>query len=148
MGCSIAQCAAGSLVCSGVCCRIGSGVAVHAAALARIAIDRILAHREGRLDAHTVLNVNIPRTETDDAPMPPIRVVEMNTAPSVDAYERRESPAGHVYYWLGGTGMEFTHTAPDTDVEALGERCVTVTPLTYVMTDHARLQTWKELAQG
>ena len=116
-----------------------------AAALARNVIDRILAHREGGLDAHAVLNVNIPYTETDDAPMPPVRVVEMNTAPGIDAYERRESPAGHVYYWLGGTGMEFTHTAPDTDVEALGERCVTVTPLTYVVTDHARLQTWKEL---
>ena len=80
--------------------------------------------------------------------MPRIGVVEMNTAPSVDAYARRESPAGPVYCWLGGTSMEFTHTAPYTDVEALGERCVTVTPLTYVMTDHARLQTWKELAQG
>jgi hypothetical protein len=29
-------------------------------------------------------------------------------------------------------------------VEALFERCVTVTPLTYVLTDHARLQSWKE----
>ncbi len=115
-----------------------------AAAIARTVIDRILAHRDGGLDTHTVLNVNIPRTETDDAPMPPIRVAEMNIAPGIDAYERRESPAGQVYYWLTGTGMEFTHTAPDTDVEALGERCVTVTPLTYVMTDHARLQTWKE----
>lgn len=115
-----------------------------AAAIARSVIDRILAHRDGGLDAHAVINVNIPRTETDNAPMPPIRVVEMNTAPGIDAYERRESPAGQVYYWLAGTGMEFTHTAPDTDVEALAERCVTVTPLTYVLTDHARLQTWKE----
>lgn len=118
-----------------------------AAAIARTVVDRILAARQ--LDSHTVLNVNVPRTESADAPMPPVRVVEMNTAPGVDAYERRQSPAGQVYYWMVGTGMEFTHTAPDTDVEALGERCVTVTPLTYVLTDHARLQTWKEeLTQG
>jgi len=44
--------------------------------------------------------------------------------------------------------MEFTHTAPDTDVEALSEHCVTVTPLTYVLTDHARLQTWKQRLEG
>ena len=76
--------------------------------------------------------------------MPPLRVVEMNAAPGTDGYERRASPAGQEYYWPSGTGMEFTHTAPDTDVEALFEHCATVTPLTYVLTDHARLQTWKE----
>ena len=115
-----------------------------AAEIAREVIDRILASDEGGLDAHDVINVNIPRIERDDAPMPDIRVAEMNTAPQVDAYERRESPQGHVYYWPAGTGLDFTHTAPDTDVEALLERYITVTPLTYVLTDHARLQTWKE----
>ncbi len=115
-----------------------------AAAIARTIIDRIIETADSGLDAHTVLNVNIPRIESDDAPMPPVRVVAMNTAPGTDAYERRESPAGQVYYWLTGTGMDFTHTAPDTDVEAVLEGCVTVTPLTYVLTDHARLQTWKE----
>jgi 5'-nucleotidase len=114
-----------------------------AARIARTVIDRILA-TEGGLEAHTVINVNIPRTESDDAPLPPIRVVEMNAAPGTDGYERRVNPFGQTYYWASGSGMEFTHTAPDTDVEALSERCVTVTPLTYVLTDHARLQTWKE----
>ena len=114
-----------------------------AAAIARIVIDRILESADSGLDAHTVLNINIPPTESDDAPMPPVRVVEMNTAPGTDAYERRVSPAGQVYYWLTGR-MEFTHTAPDTDVEAVQEGCVTVTPLTYILTDHVRLQTWKE----
>lgn len=115
-----------------------------AAEIARVVIDRILASEERGLDAHTVINVNIPFVESGDMPMPGIRVMEMNTAPQVDAYERRVSPQGNVYYWPSGTGMEFTHTAPDTDVEALYQRYVTVTPLTYVLTDHARLQTWKE----
>ncbi len=114
-----------------------------AAQIARTIIDRIL-DSEGGLKAHEVLNINIPRTETDDGPMPPVRVVEMNAAPGTDSHERRESPFGQVYYWAVGSAMEFTHTAPDTDVEALFERCVTVTPLTYVLTDHAQLQTWKE----
>ncbi len=115
-----------------------------AAEIARGVIDRILASEEGVLDSHTVINVNIPCTERDDQPMPPIRVVEMNASPGTDRHERRVSPGGQVYYWACGAFMEFTHTAPDTDVEALLERCVTVTPLTYVLTDHARLQTWKE----
>lgn len=112
-----------------------------AAQIARSVIDRVLEHK---LDTHGVVNINVPRTESDDAPIPPIRVVEMNLAPGTEGYERRVSPAGQVYYWVATDGMEFTHTAPDTDVEALLERCVTVTPLTYVLTDHARLQTWTE----
>jgi 5'-nucleotidase len=119
-----------------------------AAEIARIVIDRILTSNDGGIEAHTVINVNIPRTESADAPVPPIRVVEMNAAPGTDSHERRVNPFGHVYYWASGSGMEFTHTAPDTDVEALSERCVTVTPLTYVLTDHARLQTWKERLEG
>lgn len=119
-----------------------------AAEIARNVIDRILDQGEGGLDSHTVINVNIPRTESDDAPVPRIRVVEMNAAPGTDSHERRVSPFGQTYYWARGEPMEFTHTAPDTDVEALFERCVTVTPLTYVLTDHARLQTWKERLEG
>jgi 5'-nucleotidase len=112
-----------------------------AAQIARTAIDRVLEHD---VDPHGVININVPRTESDDAPMPPIRVVEMNVAPGVDAYDRRESPGGQLYYWSSGNGMEFTHTAPESDVEALLERHVTVTPLTYAVTDHARLQSWKD----
>ncbi len=115
-----------------------------AAEIARAVIDRILESTDGVLDPHTVLNVNIPSIESDDEPMPPVRVVEMNAAPGTDTHERRVSPLGRLYYWATGSPLEFTHTAPDTDVEALFERCVTVTPLTYVLTDHARLQSWKE----
>jgi 5'-nucleotidase len=115
-----------------------------AAEIARTVIDRILASAEQGLEARSVINVNIPCTESPDAPMPRTRVVEMNAAPGKDGYERRVNPFGQTYYWASGSGMEFTHTAPDTDVEALSERCITVTPLTYVLTDHARLLTWKE----
>ena len=112
-----------------------------AAEIARQAIDRVLEHD---LDRHSVININIPRTETPDAPMPEMKVVVMNQAAGTDSYERRESPAGRVYYWPTSGGMDFTHTAPESDVEALLERCITVTPLTYDVTDHARLRTWAE----
>jgi len=112
-----------------------------AAQIARAAIDRIL---EFPLDPHTVLNVNIPRTESNDAPVPEMRVVAMNTAPGSDAYERRVSPGGQVYYWSSGKGMDFVHTSPESDVEALFERYITVTPLTYALTDQQRMRTWAE----
>ncbi len=112
-----------------------------AAAIARTVIDRIL---EQPLEPHTVVNVNIPRTESPDAPMPEIRVVDMNIGPWRDAYEKRTSPDGRVYYWAAGGGLQFTHTTPGSDVDALFERCVTITPLTYDLTDHARMTSWRE----
>ncbi len=42
------------------------------------------------------------------------KMIEWHYTDPVDAYERRESPQGHVYYWPAGTGLDFTHTAPDT----------------------------------
>ena len=111
-----------------------------AAQIARAAIDRILEHP---LDAHRVMNVNVPRTESPDAPMPPIRVVKMNVAAGIDGYERRTTPDGRTYYWPDGNGMEFFHTAEGSDVEALMERAVTVTPLWYDLSEHETLASWR-----
>lgn len=116
-----------------------------AAEIARSAINRVVAYP---LDRHTVVNINVPRTESVDAPMPRIRVMEMNSAPGTDRYMRRESPFGQVYYWTVGNSMRFTHTALESDVQALRDGNVTITPLSYAMTDYARLQTWKERLEG
>lgn len=112
-----------------------------AAEIARIAIDRVLQHA---IDPHTVMNINVPRIERDDAPMPPLRVVAMNTAAGIDGFERRVGPAGQVYYWPCGNGMEFAHTREGSDVEALFDRAVSITPLSYDLTDHERLSVWRE----
>lgn len=111
-----------------------------AAEIARHGIDRVLTWP---LDAHRVMNLNVPRTECAAAPVPPIRVVGMNVSAGIDGYERRTAPGGQVYYWPSGNGMEFFHTAQDTDVEALAERSMTITPLYYDLTDRAALATWK-----
>lgn len=115
-----------------------------AAQIARAAIDRVLQHP---LDAHRVININVPVTERADAPVPPIRVVRMNVAAGIDGYERRVAPDGRPYYWPNGNGMEFFHTAEDTDVEALSQRCITVTPLFYDLTD-ASLAAWHARLDG
>ena len=112
-----------------------------AAEIARHVIDQVIHHP---LDPHGIVNINIPRTEQPDAPIPPIHVTEMNLAPGLDQYERRESPSGDAYYWMTNNGMEFTHTRAETDVEALAHRAVSVTPLSYILTDTPRINTWKE----
>jgi 5'-nucleotidase len=109
-----------------------------AAWIARQAIDRVLAAR--LLDAHRVININVPCTERPDAPMPEICVVPMNTAAGVDGYERRTAPDGRTYYWPAGNGMEFVHTAEGSDVERLYGGAVTITPLFYDLSDRTLLE--------
>ncbi len=73
----------------------------------------------------------------------PIRVCPMNTHGHNDSYERRVSPSGHTYFWATGTGLDFRGADPGTDVEAIFERTITVTPLKYDLTDHESLGSWR-----
>jgi 5'-nucleotidase len=113
-----------------------------AAQIARVAIDRVIAANV--LDAHRVININVPCIEREDAPMPAMHVVPMNTAAGVDGYERRTAPDGRTYYWPAGNGMEFVHTTEGSDVELLYGGAVTITPLFYDRSDRellARMRT-------
>ena len=108
---------------------------------ARTAIDKILEHE---INPHEVVNLNIPICESEDMQLPKIKVVNMNTAGDLGTYDKRTSPDGRTYYWAAGSGMEFAHTTEGSDVEVLKEGKMTVTPLSFDLTDESRLGYWKE----
>ena len=107
----------------------------------RETIERLLS--SGLPDAHEIISINIPTPERD-GPCPPIRVCPMNTHGLVDAYERRVSPGGDVYYWAAGHGLDFHATDGGTDVAELMGGCITVTPLRYDLTRHEAMAKWRE----
>jgi 5'-nucleotidase len=109
-----------------------------AATHARAAIDRIVA---GPLRAHSVLNVNIPILD-DGAQPEGVRVVPISTSPLFDRYEESENPAGDRQY-EALAGMQFRHTPPDSDVDAVFNRWITITPLHFDLTEHERLAAWR-----
>jgi 5'-nucleotidase len=76
--------------------------------------------------------------------MPEIKVVDMNAAGDLGFYDKRIAPDGRTYYWAAGDGMAFSHTSKGSDVEALKQGFVTVTPLNYVLTDTSRMGLWSE----
>jgi 5'-nucleotidase len=104
-----------------------------AAELARRVIEQILARQPAR---GTLFNVNIPSLEK--GPVRGIRVVPQNVAPYVETYDRRVDPRGRIYFWTK-PGFCCPEPHPDTDVTALNESYVTVTPLQFDLTQHARL---------
>ena len=70
----------------------------------------------------TLLSVNIPATAIKG-----IKVVPHSQKNGTNAYERRESPRGEVYYWNLWT--EPIDSDPETDVGAITAGYVAVTPL-------------------
>ena len=116
-----------------------------AAKHAASAISRVLEH--GPLARHACININIPRTEfenDDRAITPPLVVCPMNVHGLVDKYERRTTPTGNPYYWAAGDGLDFREADAGSDVERLLNGCITVTPLSYDMTDGSALREWEE----
>jgi 5'-nucleotidase len=102
--------------------------------LARRVIEQILAHRPA---GGTLFNVNIPSPER--GPVRGIRALPQNVAPYVETFDRRTDPRGRVYFW---SNPEFhcPEPHPDTDVTALAEGYVTVTPLQFDLTHAAQLE--------
>ncbi len=105
-----------------------------AADLARRVIEQILTHP---LAGGTLFNVNIPSLEK--GPIRGIRVVPQNVAPYVETYDRRIDPRGRVYFW-SGPDFRCPEPHPDTDVTALAEGFITVTPLQFNLTHAALLE--------
>ncbi len=106
----------------------------YGANLSRQVIEQILARNPA---AGSLFNVNIPDLER--GPIRGVVVRPQNVAAYEEVFDRRTDPRGRLYFW---TSPEFTCPAPlpDTDVTALAESYITVTPLQFNLTDQARLQ--------
>lgn len=109
-----------------------------AAALARQTIEHILA---AGLEPGQVATVNIPSLKPDESPAG-TRIVRQCTRGWTDTYERRQDPRGRDYFW-NSTVFKLGPTEDDTDVAALRERYITITPLQFDLTDRDLLEKWK-----
>ena len=109
-----------------------------AAVYARQVIEQILANRP---DKGTLFNVNIPSLEK--GPVKGVRVVPQNISPYVEKYDRRTDPRGRTYFWSGSV-LSCPEPHPDSDVTALDESFITVTPLQFDLTAATMLETMKK----
>jgi len=88
--------------------------------------------------AGTCLNVNIPAL---DAGWPKgVRVCPQSVVQASDKYRKQQDPRGHAIYWLDGALPEQT-SHPNTDIEAVLDGYVSITPLRFDVTDRALLPT-------
>jgi 5'-nucleotidase len=111
-----------------------------AARYARQVIEQILANKPS---AGSLFNVNIPVLE--NGPIKGVKVMPQNVSPYTEKYDRRVNPRGRTYFWTG-PDFKCPEPGPDTDVTALSDQYITVTPLQFDLTDHVKLKTmqaWK-----
>jgi 5'-nucleotidase len=106
----------------------------HAAELCLQTIRSILA---AGINPGEVLSVNVPALKSGQAPAG-TKVCRQCTAPWDDQYEKRLDPRGGAYYWNTAV-FSLKSKDADTDVAALRDKFITVTPLQFDMTHHPSL---------
>lgn len=99
------------------------------AAAFALVIARIL--QDHRLPEKVLLNVNFPAM--GEEPVRGVRVTHLGERKYRDIFEPRRDPRGQTYYWLAGEVVE-VEEEPETDVTAIRDNFISVTPIHYDMT--------------
>lgn len=98
---------------------------------ARRLAERVL---EVGLPRGVLLNVNVPEGSVDD--VTELRSTRQARARWIEEFEERFDPTGRPYYWLGGR-FESLDDGEDTDLAAIADGAVSVSPLHYDLTAYA-----------
>lgn len=110
-----------------------------AAQYARKVVERV--SREP-IPAHTLLNINVPNLAAQE--IKGIAVTRLGVRQYENVFEQRQDPRGRHYYWMGGK-VAHTENAPDSDIVAVQQGYVSITPIQLDLTDESlrqQLQTW------
>lgn len=105
-----------------------------AARIARRVLDGLLGNG---VPAGTVLNVNLPGIPEGE--VKGIRVTHQSRTSYTDFFERRLDPWGRAYFWITGEMTREFEREPDSDLRALADGYVSITPLHFDLTHYAVL---------
>lgn len=123
-----------------------------AAKYAQTLVGQIAAQPLGPM----LLNVNIPAVSAEE--IVGVKICRQGIRRYVDIFEKRTDPRGKTYYWLAGELLEdveesitpyLPHDIP-TDVQAIRDNYITVTPLHYNLTSPTgldKLDKWLDLGK-
>ncbi len=101
---------------------------------ARFARKLVPTMAERKLPPDTLLNVNVPPLPADQ--LAGVQVTRLGTIEYENTFERRQDPRGRVYYWMGGSLVD-AGNEEGTDVTALKQGKISVTPIHFDLTNYA-----------
>jgi len=85
-----------------------------------------------------LININVPGVERPLG----VKVTHLGDRRYVNIFEKRVDPRGRAYYWMAGEPLETENTV-GTDVEAIKENYISITPLHFDLTDYVALEQLK-----
>ena len=103
----------------------------HAARFIKIFIEKV------KLPKGICLNINIPALPASK--IKGIAFTRQATAPLKERFEKRIDPHNRIYYWQIGDGF-LSDVGKDTDVYALSQGMISITPIHYDLTHYPTLE--------
>ncbi|MBI1806457.1 MAG: 5'/3'-nucleotidase SurE [Ignavibacteria bacterium] len=95
------------------------------------------------LPKETLLNVNVPSVKEKD--ISGVMITRQGKTRWDDTFDVRRDPANKEYYWLTGK-LDVIDTADDTDQIAIMNNYISITPITFDLTDYSflpKMQRWQ-----
>lgn len=96
---------------------------------------------EAGLPPGRVASMNLPALGPEQQPTG-VKIVRQCIRAWADTYEERKDPRGRSYFWNSSV-FTLGDTEDDTDVSALRDGYITVTPLQFDLTHYPRLREWQ-----
>jgi len=89
------------------------------------------------LSPNTFLNVNVPNT--NGSPITQYRITRQGRRIFGDPIVEKIDPRGKKYYWIGGSFLGF-EDIPNSDLLAVHENFISITPILLDLTNHASME--------
>lgn len=109
-----------------------------AARFTRAVLRRI--HQDG-IDKDTILNINIPAIPRSE--IKGLRITKLGSRKYENIFEERKDPRGRSYFWLAGDVIE-EEQEKDSDVTAVNEGYISITPIHFDLTDYRLINKFRE----
>ena len=88
----------------------------------------------------TLLNVNVPAISQEE--VKGIKITKLGVHRYIDKFEKRSDLRGKDYYWFAGESMEY-EDEESTDIVAVKQNYISITPIHYDLTNHSYLTNLK-----
>ncbi len=88
-----------------------------------------------------VLNINVPAIPRQE--IKGVKITKLGNRNYDNIFEERKDPRGNSYYWLGGD-VVLEEQDPDSDVNAVNDGYLSITPIHFDLTDYRLIELFRE----
>jgi 5'-nucleotidase len=99
-----------------------------------------LVIKEG-IEPTTLVNINIPSLPEEK--IKGVRITKLGVRNYDNLFEERRDPRGNTYYWMGG-GVVEEDQDPESDVTAVQEGYISITPIHLDLTDYRLIKAYRD----